>query len=164
VWGDEQADTGTSLDAQTRECRWYVAERGWVLGGELSDVLTGRRTDRPDYQRLPQRVRDLRAERRAVVVVVAALDPFGRRVLERVRCREELKNWEWPRTPSAKHVDWGLGEERGVPSWLLKPESQEAVHEEVRRMLSIVAKPPVLRRRLHVSGGTQGTVAFVADA
>src|SRR5262245_55783788 len=31
------------------------------------------------------------------------------------------------------------GEERGVPSWLLKPDSRGAVHEEVRRMLSIVA-------------------------
>src|SRR5258708_261090 len=63
---------------------------GW-LGHEFSDVLSGRRTDRPDYQQLLQRVRELRAEHRPVVVVVAALDRFGRRVLERVRCREELK-------------------------------------------------------------------------
>jgi hypothetical protein len=36
-------------------------------------------------------------------------------------------------------VDRGLGEERGVPSWLLKPDSRETVHEEARRRLSIVA-------------------------
>jgi hypothetical protein len=35
-------------------------------------------------------------------------------------------------------VDWGWGEERGVPSWLLKPDSRKAVHREVRRMLRII--------------------------
>jgi hypothetical protein len=34
----------------------------------------------------------------------------------------------------------GRGEERGVPSWLLKPDGREAVHGEVRRMLRIVAE------------------------
>src|SRR5258708_3750369 len=92
VSSDEQASSGTSLDAQTRECRKYVAERAWVLGHEFSDVLSGKRTDRPGYQELLDRVRTLRAEHRNVVVVVAALDRFGRRVLERVRAREELKS------------------------------------------------------------------------
>ena len=36
-------------------------------------------------------------------------------------------------------MDLGRGEERGVPSWLLKPGGREAVHGEVRRMLRIVA-------------------------
>ena len=36
-------------------------------------------------------------------------------------------------------MDRGRGEERGVPSWLLKPDGREAVHGEVRRMLRIVA-------------------------
>jgi transposase-like protein len=36
-------------------------------------------------------------------------------------------------------VDPGRGEERGVPSWLLKPGGRKAVHGEVRRMLRIVA-------------------------
>ena len=37
-------------------------------------------------------MRRLRAEKRPVAVVVAALDRFGRHLLERVRCREELKS------------------------------------------------------------------------
>src|SRR6476646_2398086 len=36
-------------------------------------------------------------------------------------------------------VDRGRGRERGVPSWLLKPDGRKAVQREVRRMLSIVA-------------------------
>jgi hypothetical protein len=36
-------------------------------------------------------------------------------------------------------VDRGWGEERGVPSWLLKPDGREAVHGKVRRMLRIIA-------------------------
>jgi transposase-like protein len=37
----------------------------------------------------------------------------------------------------------GVGvEERGVPFWLLKPDDRKTVHEEVRRMLSIVASEP----------------------
>ena len=36
-------------------------------------------------------------------------------------------------------MDQGWAEERGVPSWLLKPDGWEAVHREVRRMLRIVA-------------------------
>src|SRR5207248_1119487 len=37
------------------------------------------------------RVREQRVVGESTVVVVAALDRFGRRMLERVRCREELK-------------------------------------------------------------------------
>ena len=88
---DEQAREGTSLDAQLAECRKYAAQKGWVLGEEYQDVLSGKRDDRPAYQRLLTDVRRLRAEGRRVVVIVAKLDRFGRRVLERVRCREELK-------------------------------------------------------------------------
>ncbi|HEV7666334.1 MAG TPA: recombinase family protein [Chloroflexota bacterium] len=91
ISSDEQANQGTSLDAQLRECRHYLAERGWVIDHELQDVLSGRRDDRPAYRALLERVRELRPQRHSVVVVVAALDRFGRRVLEGVRCREELK-------------------------------------------------------------------------
>lgn len=91
VSSDEQAREGVSLDAQLAECRRYAAAHGWVIGGEYQDVLSGTRDDRPQYQALLGQVRIHRADARPVTVVVAALDRFGRRVLERVRCREELK-------------------------------------------------------------------------
>ena len=91
VSSDEQAREGISLDAQLAECRRYAARPGWVIGGERQDVLSGTRDDRREYQALLPDIRGLRAEGRAVVVVVAALDRFGRKLLERVRCREELK-------------------------------------------------------------------------
>src|SRR4051812_17172657 len=92
VSSDEQAREGISLDAQLRACRQYVARQpGWVLGREFQDILSGTRDDRPDYQALLAVVRQRRAAADAVAVVVMRLDRFGRRVLERVRCREELK-------------------------------------------------------------------------
>lgn len=91
VSSDEQARDGTSLDAQLAECRRYVLRHEWIIDSEYTDVMSGRRDDRPDYQALLQHVRALRVDRRPAVVVVAALDRLGRRLLERVRCREELK-------------------------------------------------------------------------
>ncbi len=88
---DEQRD-GVSLDTQLRECRRYVAGQGWIIGHEYQDVLSGTRDDRPDYVALLDEARRLRADDRdRLAVVVMRLDRFGRRVLERVRCREELK-------------------------------------------------------------------------
>jgi site-specific DNA recombinase len=91
VSSEEQAREGVSLDAQLTECRRYAAQHGWMLGAEFQDVLSGKRDDRPAYQALLAKVRGLRAEAQSVVVVVFRLDRLGRRILERVRCREELK-------------------------------------------------------------------------
>src|SRR5215218_7618326 len=92
VSSEEQAREGVSLDAQLTECRRYAAQHGWMLGQEFQDVLSGKRDDRPAYQALLTEVRRLRAEGQSVVVVVFRLDRLGRRILERVRCREELKS------------------------------------------------------------------------
>jgi DNA invertase Pin-like site-specific DNA recombinase len=88
---DEQAREGLSLEAQLAEDRRYVAHQGWVIGGEFQDVEKGMRDDRQGYQALLAAARSLSAGGARVVVVVAALDRFGRHLLERVRCREELK-------------------------------------------------------------------------
>ena len=92
VSSDDQAREGVSLDTQLDECRRYANQQGWVLGSEYQDVMTGRRDDRPKYQALLADIRQMRADGQWVVVVVAALDRFGRKLLERVRCREELKD------------------------------------------------------------------------
>src|SRR5215212_1310414 len=92
VSSEEQAREGVSLDAQLTECRRYAAQHGWMLGPEFQDVLSGKRDDRPAYQALLAEVRRLRAGGQSVVVVVFRLDRLGRRILERVRCREELKS------------------------------------------------------------------------
>jgi DNA invertase Pin-like site-specific DNA recombinase len=70
----KQAD-GVSLDAQLRENRAYASRQdGWVLGKEYVDVLTGKRDDRPDYQRLLTDIRTLSSAGRRVAVVVWRLD------------------------------------------------------------------------------------------
>jgi DNA invertase Pin-like site-specific DNA recombinase len=92
VSSDDQAREGLSLDTQIAECRRYAASHGWVLGDEFQDVMSGMRDDRPRYQAMLSHIRQMRTQGRPVVVVVAALDRFGRRLLERVRCREELKS------------------------------------------------------------------------
>lgn len=88
---DEQARDGLSLEAQLADCRQYAQRREWVIGEEYVDVMSGKRDDRPQYQRLLTEVRSGRERGQAIVVVVAALDRFGRRLMERVRAREELK-------------------------------------------------------------------------
>jgi site-specific DNA recombinase len=91
VSSDEQSKEGLSLDAQLDDCRRYAAQHGWVLGTEYQDILSGKRDDRPDYQRMLSDARQLRAEGKPVVIVVKWLHRLGRRVLERVRSREEMK-------------------------------------------------------------------------
>jgi DNA invertase Pin-like site-specific DNA recombinase len=90
VSGDEQEREGLSLPAQLAGCRRYVQAHGWIIGGELQDVMSGKRDDRPQYRALLAEVRRLRADGQNVVVVVKWLHRFGRRVAERVRCWEEL--------------------------------------------------------------------------
>jgi len=92
VSSDEQAREGLSLDAQLADCRRHAAQHGWIIGDEYQDVLSGTRDDRPQYQALLSHVRRRREQGAPVVVVVAKLDRFGRKLLERVRCREELKD------------------------------------------------------------------------
>jgi DNA invertase Pin-like site-specific DNA recombinase len=87
---DDQAD-GVSLDAQLAMAREYVAQNGWAIANEYQDILSGKRDDRAAYQALLADVRQMCAQGRVTAVVVARLDRFGRRVLERVRAREELK-------------------------------------------------------------------------
>jgi DNA invertase Pin-like site-specific DNA recombinase len=89
---EEQAREGVSLDVQLSECRRYAAQQdGWVIGKEYKDVLSGKRDDRMEYQALLTEARRLCTGGQRVAVVVMRLDRFGRRVLERVRCRDELK-------------------------------------------------------------------------
>lgn len=88
---DEQGDEGVSLPAQVSECRRYVSRMAWDFGDELQDVETGRRDDRPDYQRLLATVRELARAGTPSVVVVASLDRLGRSLAERVRAYEELQ-------------------------------------------------------------------------
>ncbi|MDQ3539117.1 MAG: recombinase family protein, partial [Chloroflexota bacterium] len=88
---DEQAREGVSLDAQLAACRRYAAAQGWVLGEEFQDILSGTRDDRPRYQSLLAEARRLRGGGQPAVVVVARLDRLGRRLMERVRGRDELR-------------------------------------------------------------------------
>ena len=90
VSSDKQAD-GVSLDAQLRECRQYSARQGWALGAEFQDVMSGRRDDRPAYQHMLSEARRKRAEGSPVAVVVWRLDRLGRRLLERVQRRQDLR-------------------------------------------------------------------------
>src|SRR5438874_2304101 len=77
VSSDEQAKEGLSLDSQLADCRRYAASKGWVLGTEFQDILTGKRDNRPDYQRMLADARRLRAEGKPVVIIVKWLHRLG---------------------------------------------------------------------------------------
>src|SRR6476646_8881743 len=87
---DKQERDGTSIEAQQQDCRRYVKLKGWTLGTEFKDIMSGRRDDRPGYRALLDEVRSLRKAGKPVVVVVAALDRLGRKLKEQVTAREEL--------------------------------------------------------------------------
>jgi site-specific DNA recombinase len=92
VSSDEQADEGVSIQAQLEECRRYSGRHDdWIAGAEFSDVESGTRADRDDYQGLLQAVRGHALARRRVVVVVAKVDRLGRNPAESVRAWDELK-------------------------------------------------------------------------
>lgn len=122
---EDMAREGMSLPAQLAETRRYCAERGWLIGAEFEDVLSGLRDDRPQYRALLAEVRRLRTNNQAVVVVVAALDRLGRRFLERVRAREELK---------ALGVATHSVREGGEVSDLVANVLASVAEEEVRRL------------------------------
>lgn len=94
VSGKEQKDKGLSIPTQDAETTRYMlahADDGWIEDTVYEDVLSGRRPERRDYQRLLARARELRAQGKRVVVVVFKTDRFGRRLSERMRAWEELK-------------------------------------------------------------------------
>ena len=93
----KQERDGVSLEVQTDQCLEYIRrQRGWRLGGDFQDTLTGRTAKRPQYQAMLAEVRQLRAQGQNVVVVCAALDRMGRDLGESVRARRELKQLAVP--------------------------------------------------------------------
>jgi DNA invertase Pin-like site-specific DNA recombinase len=96
VSSDEQQQDGVSLDAQMADTTRYIRDHAWQHGGTFTDVLSGARDDRPAYQKVLARARELRRQGHAVVVVVTRLDRFGRDILERVRFYRELHNLQVP--------------------------------------------------------------------
>ncbi len=90
---DEDQDVdGRSLPTQERNGLAVVAREGWALRGIYEDVQSGRRNDRPDYQRM---LREIRADaldgRRRPVVLLGTLDRLGRNARERLRCWDEIE-------------------------------------------------------------------------
>ena len=69
VTSEEQEREGVSLAAQLVNCRRYCAAQGWGIEVEFQDVLSGTRDDRPHYQAMLARVRELRAEGRDIAIV-----------------------------------------------------------------------------------------------
>ena len=134
VSSDEQEKEGLSLPAQLAACRRYVgerADRGWIIGEEYTDVLTGKRDDRARYQAMLADIRRLRAEGRRVVVVCAWLHRLGRRLQERVNSREELK---------ALGVATHSAKEGGEVSDLVANILASVAEEEVRQLGERVAE------------------------
>src|SRR5688572_3416529 len=78
VSSSEQEDEGKSLPAQVAACRQYVAnQEGWMIGPEFTDVMSGKRADRPQYQAMLSEARRLRSEGKPVAIVVKWLHRLG---------------------------------------------------------------------------------------
>ena len=87
----EQKEEGLSFELQAEEVRRYQALRGWEVGALFEDVESGRHDDRAGYQALLAEAQRQAAGGRRVAITVIRLDRLGRKLLEQVRAREELK-------------------------------------------------------------------------
>jgi site-specific DNA recombinase len=89
----EMARDGLSLKRQPKECLEYVgrhAEDGWTVGEQFADVQSGKRDDRPEYQRMLLVVRGHALAGRRVAIIVQDFDRLGRNLRERCKVWEEL--------------------------------------------------------------------------
>ncbi len=85
----EQARDGTSLESQVRQCRAFVASKGWTVAGEFIDEgVSGARDSRPQLDRMLGAVRTGDLD----VVVVAKLDRFSRSLRHLVNTIPELED------------------------------------------------------------------------
>jgi site-specific DNA recombinase len=57
VSSEEQERDGLSLPSQLADCRQYASSRGWVIGAEFTDTMSGKRDDRPSYAALLAKAR-----------------------------------------------------------------------------------------------------------
>jgi DNA invertase Pin-like site-specific DNA recombinase len=90
----EQKDSALSIPTQRRFVLDAFEREGIVYVDERSDILTGKRDDRPGYQQTLALARRLRMEGKRVVIGVLRLDRFGRDTLERARAWKELDQKE----------------------------------------------------------------------
>lgn len=90
---EEMADSGkVSLETQDEDIRALVSRRRNArLLAVYTDLESGKKDSRRDYQRMLAHIRSEVAAGRRIIVPVAALARFGRRVAERVRAWDELK-------------------------------------------------------------------------
>jgi DNA invertase Pin-like site-specific DNA recombinase len=87
----EQRDSALSIPTQRSFVTEAMEREGVLFVDERSDILTGKRADRPGYQETLALARKLRMEGRRVAVFVLRLDRFGRDTLERARAWKELR-------------------------------------------------------------------------
>lgn len=91
---EEQADAGRlSLQTQEQDGRHLIDRLPRTrLLTIYTDMESGRKDDRPQYQAMLEHVRAEVAAGHRVVIVTAALARLGRRMMERVRAWNELKD------------------------------------------------------------------------
>ena len=143
AWASARMERMVSIEmlgTTRRRTRRYASQRGWVIGAEYAEVLTGTRADRPQYRALLEDARKLRAHGRPVAVVVQWLDRFGRSVFERARSADELRSLGVP-----IHSVMEGGEIPELVANLLAAVAQE----EVRRFAERTAE---VRRHVIASG------------
>lgn len=131
VSGDEQGNEGLSLGNQDRRTLAYSLEHQFLPGPLFQDVMTGKRDDRADYQKLLAEARRLRAAGQPVVVVLFRLNRFGRRLIERARAYEELT--------TKLDVKIHSVTEGGVLSELVQNILAAVAQEEVRQLSENIA-------------------------
>jgi DNA invertase Pin-like site-specific DNA recombinase len=126
---EEQERTGVGLAVQRASCREYIRLHQWRPGAEYIDVMSGDRDERPRYQAMLAEVRGLRTRGKSAIIVVASLDRLGRRLLEAVRCRDEMKSLD-----VAVHSVRDGGEVPDLVANILSAVAQDEIRRRRERM------------------------------
>jgi DNA invertase Pin-like site-specific DNA recombinase len=122
----DQKKDGLSLAQQPVRCLEYIDRQPRTIVGEhFEDVLTGKRDDRQDYQRMLMTIRGMSMQGKRQILVIPAFDRFGRNTGERLRAYEEFE-----KLGVALH---GISE-GGVVSKFIYTIHAAVAEEEVRRL------------------------------
>lgn len=104
---DEQARSGLGLEAQEQAIRAAAEQRGWELGGIITDAgLSGSQTDRPGLADALARMR----RRDADLLVVAKLDRLSRSIRDGADVIDRANRQGWAL------VDLGSGVDMSTPA------------------------------------------------
>lgn len=141
-----QQNRGVSLPTQQDETRSYCANEGFIIAGEYTDVLSGKKAQRVAYQAMLSEVTRLAKSGRKVAVVTIMIDRLGRNKAEYFRAEEELQTLG---------AEIHATREGGLQEELIAGMRALVAADEIKRLgMRVSATKQFVKRKGFYAGGT----------